>query len=71
MPYSAYSAQGMSSSVLLVLVLVLFLLFYNGDRVCYLAQIGLKLLILLLTPPRCWDPRPVPPHLVVLKIFYF
>jgi hypothetical protein len=30
----------------------------------YVVQAGLKLLILLPQPPRCWDYRPVPPHSV-------
>jgi hypothetical protein len=39
-------------------------LFLFGIGSHYLAQAGLELMILLPQPPKCWDGRHTPPHLV-------
>jgi hypothetical protein len=34
---------------------------------CYGAQAGLKVMIILVMTPECWDYRPVGPHLAFFK----
>jgi hypothetical protein len=44
---------------------VLFFFFFLKTRAHYIAQVGLKLAILLPQPPECWDYRCAPPSCVL------
>jgi hypothetical protein len=56
--HSSYSWATFSTSVNLVFLFPLL-----PDRVSLCSQAGLKFVILLLPPPKCWDYRNVPPCL--------